>query len=79
MSGQTLEILVVRHVWGADRVCYAGPEGRSRTLPIEWTDLGRVDPFVTMANGRAPFRLVDLLALRAMVPRARKDSPAEDR
>jgi hypothetical protein len=53
-----------------DRVCYAGPDGRSRSVPIEWTDLGEVDAFVAVANGRAPFRLVDLQALRAVVPRA---------
>ena len=68
----------MRHVWGAYRVSYAGSDGRTRTLPTEWTDLATVDPFVTIANGRVPFRLVDLLALRAMVPRAREDSPTEE-
>jgi hypothetical protein len=29
LSGQTLEILVVRTLWGADRVCYAGSDGRT--------------------------------------------------
>ena len=68
----------MRHVWGAYRVSYAGPNGQTRTLPTEWTDLASVDLFVTMANGRVPFRLVDLLALRAMVPRVNEDSPEEE-
>lgn len=72
LRGQTLEVLVVRNHWGADRVSYVGPDGRSRSLPIEWTDLASEDAFVTMARGRAPFRLADLLELRALVPRARR-------
>jgi len=67
LSGQTLEALVVRHLWGADRVSYVGADGRSRSIPIEWTDLGRVDAFTVMAGGRAPFRLEDLVALRALI------------
>ena len=70
LSGQTLEVLVVRHLWGADRVCYVGSDGRSRSVPMEWTDLAGVDAFVAMAQGRAPFRLEDLVALRALVPGA---------
>jgi hypothetical protein len=61
--------LVVRNLWGADRICYTGPDGRTRSVPIEWTDLGEVDPFVVLAQGRSPFRLEDLLAVRARVPR----------
>jgi hypothetical protein len=34
-----------------------------KSLPIAWTSLAAPDPFVTMAGGRAAFRLVDLLAL----------------
>lgn len=63
---------MVHNHWGADRVSYVGPGGRSRSLPIEWTDLAGEDAFVTMARGRAPLRLADLLELRALVPRARR-------
>lgn len=61
---------MVRHLWGADRVCYVGSDGRSRSVPIEWTDLASVDAFAVMAQGRAPFRLEDLVALRGLVPEA---------
>lgn len=46
---------------------YLGPEQRTRSVPVAWTDLAAVDPFVTVAAGRALFRLVDLLVLRALV------------
>ena len=52
-----------------DRVSYLGPEGRTRSLPIEWTNLAAVDALVALGAGRAPFRLSDLLALNAIVRR----------
>jgi hypothetical protein len=33
------------------------------SLPAAWTDIDPVDPFVTMAAGRCPFRIADLLAV----------------
>jgi hypothetical protein len=46
---------------------YVGPNGRTRSLPVGWTSIAPVDPFVTVAAGRAPFRLEDLLALTALL------------
>lgn len=79
LNGQTLEVLVVRHLWGADRVSYVGSDGRSRSIPIEWTDLGLVDAFTVMARGRAPFRLEDLVALRSLIPAAPEAGSGEDK
>jgi hypothetical protein len=42
-------------------------DGRTRSLPVGWTNVAPVDPFVTVAAGRAPFRLEDLLALTALL------------
>lgn len=41
---------------GGDRVSYAGPDGRLRTLPVEWTDVLEPDLVVTVGAGRAVFR-----------------------
>jgi hypothetical protein len=46
---------------------YVGPTGRTRSLPVGWTSVAPLDPFVTVAAGRAPFRLEDLLALTALL------------
>jgi hypothetical protein len=46
---------------------YVGPQGRTRSLPVGWTNVAVVDAFVSVAAGRAPFRLEDLLALTALV------------
>lgn len=70
LYGQRLEALVVLNRWGSDRVAYLGPDGFTRSLPVEWTDVVPADPVVSLAAGRALFRLTDLLALRAAVPGA---------
>jgi hypothetical protein len=67
LHGQTFELLTYRFNWGEDRVMYVGSAGRTRSLPVGWTDVAPMDPFVSVAAGRAPFRLEDLLALTALM------------
>jgi hypothetical protein len=75
LHGQTFELLTYRFNWGEDRVMFVGSNGRTRSLPVGWTNVAPVDPFISVANGRALFRFEDLLALMALVrdlqPRAR--------
>jgi hypothetical protein len=46
---------------------YVGPTGRTRSVPVGWTNIAPLDPFVSVAAGRAVFRLEDLLALTALI------------
>lgn len=46
---------------------YVGSSGRTRSLPVGWTSVAPIDPFVHMSAGRAVFRLEDLLALTALI------------
>ncbi len=57
----------MRNNWGGDRVWYAGPDRRLRTLPVEWTDVLEVDLVVTVGAGRALFRTDLLRELRRLV------------
>jgi uncharacterized protein DUF5372 len=57
----------VRNNWGGDRVSYTGPDGRLRTLPVEWTDVLEPDLVVTVSGGRALFRTDLLRELRRLV------------
>jgi hypothetical protein len=57
----------VRNNWGGDRVSYAGPDGRLRTLPVEWTDVLEPDLVVTVGAGRAFFRTDQLRQLRRLI------------
>ena len=61
---QDFELVSYRQNWGEDRVWFQDKkDGRLHSLPMSWTDLGAVDPFVAVAAGRSPFRVVDLLEL----------------
>jgi hypothetical protein len=44
--------------------------GDLRSFPAVWTDQAPADPFVALATGRSPFRIVDLLALAALIERS---------
>ena len=57
----------MRNNWGGDRVSYAGPGGRLRTLPVEWTDVLEPDLVVTVGAGRAFFRIDRLRQLRRLI------------
>jgi len=57
----------VRNNWGGDRVSYAGPDGRLRTLPVEWTDVAEPDLVIAVGAGRAMFRTDRLRLLRALI------------
>ena len=81
LNGQTFDLLTYRWNWGEDRVMYVRPDGRTRSLPVGWTSIAPVDPFVTVAAGRAAFRLEDLLALTALVRdiEAARSAPGQSR
>ena len=61
---QEFELVSYRQNWGEDRVWFQDKkDARLHSLPMSWTDLGAVDPFVAVAAGRSPFRVADLLEL----------------
>jgi len=36
-------------------------------VPLDWTDMGTVDPFIVVSAGRALFRVEDLLSLVGLI------------
>ena len=62
-SGREFVFVAVRQTWAEDRVFFLDAEGRQHSLPVGWTDAAGPDVFVTVAAGRCPFRVADLLAL----------------
>jgi hypothetical protein len=60
-------MLTYRHTWGEDRVYYHDEAGKLCQVPAGWTDVLGRDPFVVVAAGRAPFRVVDLLELCRLI------------
>ena len=59
--------VTVRHNWAEERVYYHDERGHLVSIPTGWTSLAAEDPFVLAAQGRAFFRMEDLLRLIAMV------------
>ena len=60
-------MVAYKSVWGEDRVYFYSERQQLTALPASWTDVVAVDPFVSVAAGRAPFRPNDLLALVQLV------------
>jgi hypothetical protein len=73
-----LELVDYRRTWGEHRVYFHDEKSRLRAMPAGWTDAGAPDPFVTLAAGRAHFRIEDLVQLAALVGR-RKACGADSR
>lgn len=66
--------MTVRQNWGEERVYYHDESGRLRLIPLAWTSLAGVDPFVAAAAGRAMFRPDDLMRLAELVRRMSEDA-----
>jgi hypothetical protein len=71
---QEFELVSYRQNWGEDRVWFQDKKGtRLHSLPMHWTDLGGLDPFVAVAAGRSHFRVVDLIELAKQIAEWKSD------
>ena len=67
LSGKVFELVTRRYNWGEERVYYHDETGTLCSVPLGWTSLAPVDPFVSLAGGRSVFRVTDLLELTRLV------------
>ena len=65
--GREFVFVAVRQTWGQDRVFFVEADGSQHSVPRAWTGMRDEDPFVTVAAGRSPFRVEDLLALAGLL------------
>ena len=65
--GREFAFVAARRAWGEDRVLFLDEDGVQRSLPRAWTSAADVDPFVAVAGGRCPFRVVDLVELVGLI------------
>jgi hypothetical protein len=56
-----------RRTWQRRRIYFVNDVGETCSLPEEWTSAAPADPFVVASDGRAKFRVDDLLRLRSLV------------
>jgi hypothetical protein len=71
-AGREFVFVAARQTWGQDRVFVVDEDGRQCSIPRAWTDVRDEDPFVTVAAGRSPFRVADLVALGELVDGLRR-------
>lgn len=63
LCGQEFELIDRRLTWGEDRVYYYAAGNHLKSLPASYSNVQGADPFVLIANGRAYFRIDDLIEL----------------
>ena len=57
----------IRQLWGQQRAYYYDERGVLKSFLLKVTDLIPEDNYVTIAKGRAPFRVVELLELTEII------------
>ena len=63
LGGCEFELIRVSRYRGAEQ----RSDGTLQRIPVAWTSLAAVDPFVVLAAGRSPFRVRDLLVLADLI------------
>ena len=69
LAGRVFVMAMRKRTWGEDRVFVYDEDGQLFSLPAGWTDADPPDPYVAVSAGRSPFRMADLLELRALIDR----------
>ena len=67
--GHEIEVVCRRLHWGEDRIVYADQSGALRSIAAGLTDVVPQDEFRRVADGRAAFGAVELIALRSLLDR----------
>ena len=76
--GREFVFVAVRQTWGQDRVFFCDEDGRQWSIPRAWTDMRDEDPLVTVAAGRSPFRVPDLVTLGELLDGLRQPSDSRE-
>jgi hypothetical protein len=69
--GEELEYFEYRHDWCGQRVYFDDGRGCLTSMPAEWTSVVAADACQLISEGRARFRLDDLLRLLEVIAGAR--------
>jgi len=64
---QKFQLVSYLKSYGQERVEYLNRNGHVCSIPLEWTDVLPIDPFLYISNGRSIFRTEELLRLVELV------------
>jgi hypothetical protein len=68
LHGREYRLVEYRRDWGREQAVFRDENEELFAVPVDWTDLTEgADPFVTLSQGRAFARPLDLLALRELI------------
>jgi hypothetical protein len=77
LFGRQFAVATCRQNWGEDRVYFLDDLGGLDSLPVLWTDLAAMDPYVAIPHQPADFRLPDLLELARLMKMIAVSHPVE--
>lgn len=69
--------MVVKQLWGEERVTLEHPDGSLVSVPINWTDAAPADPYLELGCGRSLFRVEDLVALAQLIGARNQRGPRQ--
>lgn len=69
LHGREFEVIDLRSAWGEERVYFRDDAGELQRMPLPWTSLWPVDPFVAVCAGRSNLRTQELLQMVEIVQR----------
>ena len=64
--------MTYRGDWGGRSVFFHDDAGRLVSMPLQWTSIFPVEPFLVVSAGRSPFRFQELLELSQLIARIRQ-------
>jgi hypothetical protein len=71
------EIDSIRTIPNERRVFFFNEEGCITSVPLDWTDIEPLDPWVVLSAGRALFRVRELLELAGLAGELKRNRPDE--
>ena len=74
LYGREFVVWEVRRNWSESRVFYRGAGDRFLSIPLAWTSLCLLDPFLVLSDSRSVFRCEELLVLRRYLDSLVEDS-----
>jgi hypothetical protein len=74
--GREFTLVTYRHNWNEDAVYFHTDQQQLIAIPARWTSVFPPDPVVVIADGRAPFRLHDLVELTRLIQNLRRPPTA---
>lgn len=72
LYGKEFVFIACQCGWREERVWFYREDGSTASLPLAWCDLQPPDPYLVVGEGRAAFRVKDLLRLSELLTEVRR-------